>query len=88
MKRTSVVLPDELATLVDLERQRRNVSTAEIIRQALASYLGVDGSPPQHLSFIGIGASGYTDTASRMEEILAEEWGPDIRRDAGLDRDR
>lgn len=81
MKRTTVMLPDELATLIDLERQKWDVSTAEVIRHALATYFGVDDAPPKRLSFIGIGASGFSDTASRMEEILAEEWDPD--RDRG-----
>ena len=81
MKRTTVMLPDELATLVELERQKRNASTAEVIRHALESYFGVGATQPKRYSFIGIGDSGHTDTASRIEELLAEEWDPD--RDRG-----
>jgi hypothetical protein len=86
MKRTTIMLPDELATLVELERQRRDMSAAEVIRQALATYFEVDGTRPKPLPFIGIGASGCTDGG--IERILSEEWERDLRRDAGLDRDR
>jgi hypothetical protein len=80
------LLPDELAALVELERQRRDVSAAEVIRRALATYFEVDGTQPKRLPFIGIGASGHTDGG--IERILSEEWERDLRRDAGLDRDR
>jgi hypothetical protein len=30
---------------------------------------------PKRLSFIDIGANGFTDTSERIDEILAEEWG-------------
>ncbi len=88
MKRTTVVLSDELATLLELERRKRDVSAAEVIRQALAAYLGVDGQRPKPLSFIGIAEGSGEDIASRMEEILAEEWPAYLRRESGLDSDR
>lgn len=75
MKRTTVVLPDELAELLALERRRRNLSTAEIVRQALAAYLRGEGAQPKRLRFVGLGRSGCHDTAQRAEEILAQEWG-------------
>jgi hypothetical protein len=76
MKRTTIVLPDDLAVLVEMERKRRGVSTAELVREALAAYLANDqGDAP--LSFIGLGRSGHHDTAERAEEILAQDWGGD-----------
>jgi Ribbon-helix-helix protein, copG family len=73
MKRTSVVLPDELATLLDRERRRRDVSAATIIREAVEAYLA-GPSEPKRYSFIGIGHSGGVGpTAATMEEWLARE---------------
>jgi hypothetical protein len=61
MKRTSVLLPDPLAALLDLERRRRDVSAAEIIRLALESYLNGDQVEPKRLGFIGHGRADGAD---------------------------
>lgn len=74
MKRTTVVLPDDLAALLDLERRRRDVSTATIIREALTAYLRGDGAWPTRLPFVALGRSGFQDTAREAEAILAREW--------------
>ena len=88
MKRTTIVLPDDLATLVEFERKKQDVSAAEIVRRALACYLTSEHAPPKRLSFIGIGRGSGEDIASRTEEILDQEWAEHIRRESGLDRDR
>jgi predicted transcriptional regulator len=75
MKRTTISLPDELATALQREARRRRVSVSEVARQALSEHLGLDGRK-RHLPFVALGRSGYSDTAERMEEILAEEWDP------------
>lgn len=75
MKRTTVVLSEELAALLDLERSRRNLSAAEIIREALAAYLKGEGAQPRRLRFAALGRSGHHDTAREAEAILAREWG-------------
>ncbi len=74
MKRTTVVLPDDLSALLERERRRRDVSAAAIIREALAAYLGANDRP-KRLSFIALGRSGFTDTSERIDDILAQEWG-------------
>lgn len=74
MKRITIVVPDELNALVQQERRRRDVSAATVIRDALEAYFRMSDNP-KRLSFIGIGASGFTDTSERFDEILAEEWG-------------
>lgn len=74
MKRTTVVLPDELPTLLDLERKRRDTSEAEIIREALEAYLKGDSSQPKRLRFAALGRSGHHDTAREAESIIAREW--------------
>ena len=79
MKRTTVVLPDELSILLEQERRRRDVSAAAIIREALEAYLGA-GNQPKRLSFIGLARSGVHDTAHNIDAILAQEWGDAGRR--------
>jgi hypothetical protein len=39
MKRITITVPDELASLIQQERQRRDVSAATIVRNALEEYL-------------------------------------------------
>jgi hypothetical protein len=75
MKRTTILLPEDLAALLELERRRRDVSAAEVIREALAAYLQGSEEQPARLPFIGIGRSGQRHVARQAERILAREWG-------------
>lgn len=70
MKRTTVVIPDELAALLDFERRRRDTSTAEIVREALEAYLKPGPGHPRHLRFAALGRSGHHDTAPEAEAII------------------
>jgi Arc/MetJ-type ribon-helix-helix transcriptional regulator len=74
MKRTTVVLPDELSTMLERERRRRGVSAAEIVREALTIYLGATDQP-RHIPFAALGNSGQRDTGRRLREILRSESG-------------
>jgi Arc/MetJ-type ribon-helix-helix transcriptional regulator len=76
MKRITISLPDELAVLVEREARRRRMSVSEVARRALAEHLGLADGARRRLPFAALGRSGHTDTADRMEEILAEEWDP------------
>ena len=80
MKRTTVSLPDELARALAHEARRRNVSVSEVTRQALQRHLGFGADEARDLPFAALGRSGHHDTASRMEELLAREWGDEARR--------
>lgn len=80
MKRTTVVLPDDLAALLERERRRRGVSAAAVVREALEVHLNQPTGP---LSFIGIGWSGERDIAQRAEEILDQEWGSHLAEEMG-----
>jgi hypothetical protein len=80
MKRTTLMLPDDLARVVESERRRQDISTAELLRRALRSYLDLERSQPRQVPFAGLGRSGRSDTSEKVEEILAHEWG---RRDDG-----
>ena len=75
MKRTTVMIPEDLANLLELERRRSNRSTARIVREALASYLRAEGMEPKRLPFASLGRSGQRHTAREAEDILAREWG-------------
>jgi len=69
------MLPDDLARVVEAERRRRDISTAELVRLALRSYLGLTGNRPRRVPFAALGRSGRTDTSEKVEEILEREWG-------------
>ncbi|MDP9362876.1 MAG: ribbon-helix-helix protein, CopG family [Chloroflexota bacterium] len=71
MKRTTIVLPDDLAALLERERRRRGVSAAAVVREALDTYFGERRRP---LAIAALGRSGETTVARDAEEILAREW--------------
>ena len=79
MKRTTVTLTDDLALLADREVRRRGGSLSELVREALAAYLGLGGEARRRLPFAALGASGHRHTARDLEEILDSEWTPDSR---------
>ena len=74
MTRTTIALPDQLARLVAREAKRRDTSVSDIVRGALATYLGVAPGEARALPFVGLGSSGHRHTARNTEKILAREW--------------
>ena len=70
MKRTSLFLDAKL--LRDLKRaaDRRRVSVASIVREAVARYLAEPASEGQLPSVTGKFASGKKTTASRVDDLL------------------
>lgn len=79
MTRTTVTLPDDLATLLAREARRRETSVSDIVRRAVASFLGASGGRPE-LPFAALGRSGRRHTARDAEKILTAEWGHARRR--------
>jgi Arc/MetJ-type ribon-helix-helix transcriptional regulator len=75
MKRTTVSLPDDLASAVRREAGRRNVSVSEITRTALSEHLGLAGDDVRPIPFAALGDSGTRTTARDAEKILQREWG-------------
>lgn len=67
MKRTTVMLPDDLATRLRHEARRRGVSVAEVVREAVLHHLspGEEGKP---LSFFAVGEGGPPDASERVGE--------------------
>jgi len=75
MRRTTILLDDDLADQLEYERRRRNASTAAIVREALAEYLAGGKPRKKRLGFIGLGrTTGRTNTARNVDDILAREW--------------
>jgi len=79
MTRTTVTLPDHLATLIAREARRRETSVSDIVRRAVVAFLGVSGER-QDLPFAALGRSGRRHTARDAEKILTAEWGHARRR--------
>ena len=69
MKRTTISLPNELLERLRLIAAERRTSTAALVREALEEKVREHGPRPRSL---GIGASGYTDTASNAGDIRPE----------------
>lgn len=74
MRRTTVLLDDDLADRLDYERRRRNQSTTAIVREALTEYLAGGKPRKRRLAFANLGSSGRRDTSEKVEQILAREW--------------
>jgi ribbon-helix-helix CopG family protein len=70
VKRTTVYLEPELEVLLKLETQRQQRPMAEIIREALRTY--VSREPRQAPPGAGAFTSGRTDTAARADDVLRE----------------
>lgn len=76
MKRTTILLPDNLAYLLDRERRSRGVSTAAIVREAVAAHFNVSDKP-RRLRIKALGRSGQSDIGENFDRYLDEEWGSD-----------
>ena len=83
MKRTTIVLTDDIALVLEREAKRQGTSVSEAARRALIAHFGLEEGK-RHLPFVAIGASGDGDTAETTEELLAEEWARFIEEDSGL----
>ena len=70
MKRTTIYLEPELEVLLKLETRRQQRPMAEIIREALRTY--VMREPRQAPPGAGAFASGRSDTAARVDDVLKE----------------
>ena len=70
MKRTTIFLPER--TLKQLQRaaQRRHVSTAALVREAVTNYLSAPAAAAGLPSITGQFASGTSDTSDHVDELL------------------
>jgi len=69
IRRTTIVAPDEILERLRSLAAERGVSLAAVIREALEEKAGRHRPKPQSL---GMGASGYTDTAQRSGDERPE----------------
>ena len=69
MRRTTIYLEPDLEVLLKLEMRRQKRPMAELIREAVRTYVT---RAPRHPPGAGEFASGRADTAERADEALAE----------------
>jgi hypothetical protein len=78
MKRTTITLPDDLASAVEREARHRRIPVSQFAREALEARLGRSGpNTTRKLPFAGLGRSGHHSTARNIEEILGTDWADD-----------
>jgi hypothetical protein len=69
MKRTTIYLEPQLEVLLKLEVRRQQRPMAEIVREAVLAY--VTREPQKAPPGAGAFSSGRSDTAERVDEVLA-----------------
>jgi predicted transcriptional regulator len=72
MNRTTLSLPDDLASALKREARRRHTSVSSVAREALSDHFGLTGVGPREVPFAAIGRSTDGRTARESDEILAE----------------
>lgn len=75
MKRTTVLIPDEVDSKLRHLAEQRGMTLSQLTREALEQYVG-----PRRLRSTGAGSSGRTDVSASIDRILREELGADPRR--------
>lgn len=71
VKRTTIMLPDELDVRLRLEAKRRSLSIADIAREAIDEHVP-PARPEGGLSFFAIGEGSSTDASERVDEIVGD----------------
>lgn len=71
MTRTTLSLPDDLASALKREARRRHTSVSAVAREALADRFGLSQGK-REVSFAAIGRSGKGRAAREADETLAE----------------
>ena len=75
MKRTTLMLPDDLALAIEREARRRSCSVAKVTREALQERFGSAPEGSRPVPFADLGRSDHRHTARDMENLLDREWG-------------
>lgn len=71
MKRTTIVLPDEVDAQFRYEARRRGVSLTELAREAITAYVVDEVEEGRDLSIFDLG-EGDPDSGSNADHYLAE----------------
>ena len=69
MKRTTIMLSEEVEARLRLEARRRGVPIAEVVREAVERHLPAP-KPGRPLSFFGVGEGGPADASERVDEYV------------------
>jgi len=74
MKRTTVMLPEEVLVRLRHESRRRGSSVAEVVREAVERHLAQpeDGDGERRLSFFAIGKGEPPDASDRVDEFVGD----------------
>ncbi len=70
MKRTTIFLDEQTIRRLQRVAQRKHVSAATLVREAVAHYLEAPDSVGKLPSIAGEFASGESDTSERADELL------------------
>ncbi|MGI8593950.1 MAG: CopG family transcriptional regulator [Solirubrobacteraceae bacterium] len=71
MKRTTVMLPDDVLAQLRHESRRRGSSVAEIVREAIERHMQAPGAGGS-LSFFAVGEGGPGDASERVDEYVVD----------------
>lgn len=71
MKRTTIMLPDELDARIRLEARRRGVSIADVAREAIEQHVA-GAVPTGRLGFFAIGEGSPVDGSERIDELVGQ----------------
>jgi Ribbon-helix-helix protein, copG family len=71
MKRTTIMLPEDVDMRLRMEARRRGVPIAAVVRAAVEHHLP---EPPsgRRPAFFAIGKDGSADTSERVDEIVLD----------------
>jgi CopG-like RHH_1 or ribbon-helix-helix domain, RHH_5 len=69
MKRTTVMLPDDVEERLRREARRRGVPLAQVVREAVERHLPAP-EPGRRLSFFAVGEGGPADASERVDEYV------------------
>jgi predicted transcriptional regulator len=72
MTRTTITLPDDLASALKREARRRHTSVSAVAREALTERLGLRAEGPREVPFAALGRSTDGRTARESDRVLAE----------------
>lgn len=83
MTRATITLSDDLASMVRLEAQQRQISFSEVVRDYLSRALLGGSERRRVLPWAGLINDPTMIPAARMDDELSESWADAIDRDRG-----
>lgn len=76
MRRTTIFADEKLLDRARKVAERRGVSFAKLVRDALEHYIETPRTPARLPSIAGMFSSGAADTSERVDELLWEDAHP------------